>query len=55
MFKTRLIKFSLFRFYLHFGKGHGPFLKKLETPSPKNDLCQVWLKSVHRVLEKNLY
>ena len=35
--------FSLFRNYLPLEKG-GALLKKLESPSPKDALCQVWLK-----------
>jgi hypothetical protein len=26
------------------GEGQSPSFKKLETPPPKDDLCQVWLK-----------
>jgi hypothetical protein len=36
--------FLLFRYYLPLGKGYPLGLYKLESPSPKNDLCQVWLK-----------
>ena len=35
--------FSLFHNYLPFGKGVVLHLKKLESPSPKVALCQVWL------------
>jgi hypothetical protein len=34
----------LFRYYLPLEKGYSLGLNKLESPSPKNDLCQVWLK-----------
>ena len=34
----------LFHNYLPFEKGIALFLNKLESPSPKNFLCQVWLK-----------
>ena len=36
--------FSLFRSYLPLEKGGALHLNKLESPSPKNALCQVWLK-----------
>ena len=36
--------FSQFRNYLPLGKGKNPYLNKLESPSPKDALCQVWLK-----------
>jgi hypothetical protein len=36
--------FLLFRYYLPLEKGYPLHLKKLEPPSPKDDLCQVWLK-----------
>ena len=36
--------FSLFRNYLPLEKGRGLHLNKLEPPSPKDVLCQVWLK-----------
>ena len=36
--------FLLFRYYLPLEKGYPLLLNKLESPSPKNDLCQVWLK-----------
>ena len=26
------------------GQRHGPSIEKIECPSPKNALCQVWLK-----------
>ena len=32
------------RYYLPLEKGYPLGLNKLESPSPKNDLCQVWLK-----------
>ena len=38
--------FSLFRNYLPLEKGGNLHLKKLESPSPKDALCQVWLKLV---------
>jgi hypothetical protein len=34
----------LFRYYLPLEKDYSFGLNKLESPSPKNDLCQVWLK-----------
>ena len=36
--------FSLFRNYLPLEKGAALHLNKLESPSPKDTLCQVWLK-----------
>ena len=36
--------FSLFRNYLPLGKGGALHLNKLESPSHKDALCQVWLK-----------
>jgi hypothetical protein len=42
------ILFLLFRYYLPLEKGYPLILNKLESPSPKDDLCQVWLKLVQR-------
>ena len=36
--------FSLIRNYLPLEKDGALYLNKLETPSPKDALCQVWLK-----------
>jgi hypothetical protein len=36
--------FLLFRDYLSLEKDNPLHLKNLESPSPKDDLCQVWLK-----------
>ena len=36
--------FSLFRYYLPLERGGGFHLNKFESPSPKDALCQVWLK-----------
>ena len=36
--------FSLFRNYLPLEQGGALHLNKLESPSPRNTLCQVWLK-----------
>jgi hypothetical protein len=36
--------FLHFRYYLPLEKGNPLHLNKLETPPPKDDLCQVWLK-----------
>ena len=36
--------FLLFRYFLPLEKDKVLYLNKLETPSPKNALCQVWLK-----------
>ena len=38
----------LFRDYLPFEKGYPFRLNKLESPLPKDDLCQVWLKLAQR-------
>ena len=38
--------FLLFPHYLPFGKDVAFHLNKLESPLPKNALCQVWLKLV---------
>jgi hypothetical protein len=38
--------FLLFRYYLPLEKGYPLPLNKLESPSSKDDLCQVWLKLV---------
>jgi hypothetical protein len=43
-FKKRFSAFSLFRYYLPLKKGDPLSLNKLIFPSPKDDLCQVWLK-----------
>jgi hypothetical protein len=48
--KRRLLKifsvFLLFRYYLPLEKGYPLLLNKLESPLPKDDLCQVWLELV---------
>jgi hypothetical protein len=36
--------FLLFHYYLPLEKGYPLHLNKIESPLPKNDLCQVWLK-----------
>ena len=36
--------FLLFRYYLPLEKGVAIHLNKIESPSPKDALCQVWLK-----------
>ena len=48
--------FSLFRNYLPLEKDRAFHLKKLESLSPKNVLCQVWLKLAKwYVLEKKIF
>jgi hypothetical protein len=47
-FKKKFSVFLLFPYYLPLEKGYPPPLNKLESPSPKDDLCQVWLKLVRR-------
>ena len=44
--------FLLFCNYLPLEKDRALHLNKLESPSTKNALCQVWLKFAHVVLEK---
>jgi hypothetical protein len=48
LWRRRFLKifsaFLLFRYYLPFEKGDPLHLNKLESPFPKDDLCQVWLK-----------
>ena len=39
--------FSLFRNYLPLEKGRALHFNKTESPSPKDDLCQIWLKLAH--------
>ena len=39
--------FSLFRNYLPWEKGRNLHFNKIDSPSPKDALCQVWLKLVH--------
>jgi hypothetical protein len=36
--------FLLFRYYLPLERGNPLQLNKLDSPLPKDDLCQVWLK-----------
>jgi hypothetical protein len=36
--------FLLFRYYLPLENGYPLNLNELDSPSPKDDLCQVWLK-----------
>ena len=47
--------FSLFRNYLPLEKGGALQLKLLESPSPKDALCQVWLKLDQFFLEKKIF
>jgi hypothetical protein len=42
--KKKLSVFLLFCYYLPLEKGNPLHLNNLESPTPKNDLCQVWLK-----------
>ena len=39
-----LMRFSPFRYYVPFEKGMALHLNKHDFPSPKDALCQVWLK-----------
>ena len=45
-FRQCIFTISLFRNYLPLEKGGALHLNKLESPSPKDALCQVWLKLV---------
>ena len=47
--------FLLFLNYLFLEKGGALILNKLETPSPKDALCQVWLKLAQVVQEKKIF
>ena len=47
-----MIMFSLFRKYLPLEIGVVLYFKKLESPSPKDALCQVWLKLAHWFLKR---
>ena len=55
-FRRRFLKFvnvfSLFPYYLPLEKGGALHLNKLESPSPKDTLCQVWLKLVQWFLRR---
>ena len=44
--------FPYFLCYLPLEKGVDPHLKKSESPSPKNTLCQFWLKLTYPVVLK---
>jgi hypothetical protein len=48
LWRRRFLKifsaFLLFHYYLPLEKGNPLHLNKLESPAPKDDLCQVWLK-----------
>ena len=54
IFKCQLSFFLLLPNYLPFGKGVALHLSKLESPSPRDILCQVWLKLAQLVLEKKI-
>jgi hypothetical protein len=45
-FKKFSVHFLFFCYYLPLEKDDPLHLNKLETPPPKDDLCQVWLKWV---------
>jgi hypothetical protein len=47
--------FLLFRYYIPLEKGYPLHLNKLESPPPKDDLCQVWLKISPVVLERKIF
>ena len=45
--------FSLFPYYFPLEKGVTLHLRKLESPSPKDALCQVWLKLAQWFLRRS--
>ena len=49
--------FLLFRNYIYIslGKGRAFHFNKLEYPSPKDDLCQVWLKLAQWFRRRNVF
>ena len=47
IFKYFVNEFSLFLYYLPFERCVALHLNKLESPLPKDALCQVWLKLTH--------
>ena len=47
--------FSPFRNYLALEKGGAQHLNKLESPSSKDALCQVWLKLAQRFWRRNFF
>ena len=47
--------FSLFRNYLPLEKGGAIHLNELESPSPKDAFCQVWLKLAQGSGEEDEY
>ena len=55
----KILKFcqciSLFHNYLLLEKGGALHLNKLESPSPTDALCQVWLKLAQFVLEMQIF
>ena len=46
------MSFRYIRYYLPLEKGRALHLNKIESPSPKDALCQVWLKLV---LEEKIF
>mgnify|MGYP003691692401 CR=1 FL=1 len=55
IFKFCLCIFSI-KHYLPLEKGGALHLNKLQSPSPKDALCKVWLKLAHAVvLEKKIF
>ena len=48
-------EFWLFHNYLGLEKDRALHFNKLESPSPKNALCQVWLKLDHWFLRRRLF
>ena len=47
--------FSLFRNYLPLEKGGALYLNNLESPSPKDALCLVWLKLAQRFWRRRFF
>jgi hypothetical protein len=52
--KKNFRAFSLFRYYLPLQRGYPLLLNKLESPLPKDALCQVWLKLAQKKIFKNI-
>ena len=47
--------FLQFRNYFSLQKGGGLYLNKIEPPSPKDELCQVWLKLARWFMRRRFF